>query len=198
MVEDSRIFGAQPMTIVSSMLWRRVDIPGHDACHLRRENDNWSLEGTAVFRHGMGPANLSYSVECDSLWQTVSGRIRGFVGKQAIDYLVVRRGAVWTLNGVPVPGMEHLLDLDLSFTPATNLQQLHRVSIAENETVRLPVAWLDADAGTLTELPQMYERRGQDAFWYQAPSVGYEGLLEVAPNGFIRNYPHLWEAEPFP
>jgi hypothetical protein len=137
-----------PMTNVSSRLWRRVDTPGHDACHPGHENDNWSLEGTAVFRHRKGPANLSYSVQCDALWQTMSGRIRGFVGERAIDYLVVRLGAGWTLNGASVPGMEHLLDLDLSFTPATNLQQFHRVSIAENETVRLPVAWLDWDAGT--------------------------------------------------
>ena len=55
--------------------------------------------------------------------------------------------------------------------------------------------WLDADAGTLSELPQIYERRSQDALWYQAPSFGYEGLLELAPNGFIRSYPGLWEAE---
>ncbi|MDQ6869318.1 MAG: hypothetical protein M3178_13370 [Pseudomonadota bacterium] len=33
-------------------------------------------------------------------------------------------------------------------------------------------------------------------FWYEAPSVGYEGLLELAPDGFIRRYPNLWEAEP--
>jgi uncharacterized protein len=74
------------------------------------------------------------------------------------------------------------------------MQQLRRVAIAENETVRLPVAWFDVDAGTLTELPQIYERRGPAAFWYQAPSFGYEGLLELAPNGFIKSYPNLWEA----
>ena len=44
----------------------------------------------------------------------------------------------------------------------------------------------------MTELPQTYQRRGPNAFWYRAPSVGYEGLLELAPNGFIRNYPNLW------
>jgi hypothetical protein len=93
--------------------------------------------------------------------------------------------------------MDHLLDLDLGFTPATNLQQLRRVGIAENATVHLPVAWLDVDAGTLTELPQIYERRGEGALWYRAPSVRYEGLLELAPNGFIRRYPNLWEAQSF-
>ena len=105
---------------------------------------------------------------------------------------MARRGAAWTLNDAPATG------LDLSFTPATNLQQLRRVAIGEGEAVQLPVAWLDVDAGTLTRLPQIYERRGAAALWYRAPSVGYEGMLGLAPNGFIGRYPGLWEAEPPP
>ena len=83
----------------------------------------------------------------------------------------------------------------MSFTPATNLLQLRRVSISKNEPVQLPVAWLDIDTGKLTELQQTYELRAEMRVWYEAPSVGYRGLLELEPNGFIRRYPNLWEAE---
>ncbi len=183
------------MAVASSMLWRRIDVPGHDACRLERAHDGWRLEGAAVFRGKEGPTFLAYSVQCDALWRTVSGRVGGFVGERAVDFAVARRGSDWTLDGVLVPGLDHLVDLDLSFTPATNLLQLRRVPILANESVPLPVAWFDVDAGTLTELPQTYERRGPNAFWYRAPSVDYEGLLELAPNGFIRNYPNLWAAE---
>ena len=183
------------MPPISVMLWRRLDVPGHDACRLGPKGDGWILEGTAVFRHDNGPANITYAIHCDSHWHSTSGRIAGFVGERAIDYIVVRKNGVWSLNGTVLPGLGHLLDLDLGFTPATNIQQLRRVPIGENGTVQLPVAWFDVDAGTLTELPQVYERRGAAAFWYQAPSFDYEGLLELAPNGFIRSYPYLWEAE---
>jgi uncharacterized protein len=183
------------MPPISVMLWRRLDVPGHDACRLQSRADGWMLEGTAVFRHETGPASIAYAVQCDGHWHSVAGRIAGFVGERAIDYVVTRENGVWRLNGRARSELGHLLDLDLGFTPATNIQQLRRIAIAENETVQLPVAWFDVDAGTLTELPQVYERRGPAAFWYQAPSFGYEGLLELAPNGFIRNYPKLWEAE---
>jgi len=183
------------MAVASSMLWRRIDVPGHDACRLERADGGWRLEGAAAFRGIEGPTLLAYSVQCDALWRTVSGRVRGFAGERAVEAVIVRRNSTWTLNGAPVPRLDHLLDLDLSFTPATNLQQLRRVSIVANASVSLPVAWFDADTGRLTELPQTYERRGPNAFWYQAPSVGYEGLLELAPNGFVRNYPNLWSAD---
>ena len=93
------------------------------------------MEGAAAFRGKEGPAFLAYSVQCDALWRTVSGRVHGCVGERAVEAVIVRRGSVWTLNGVFVPGLDHLLDLDLSFTPATNLQQLKQVPIVANESL---------------------------------------------------------------
>jgi len=187
---------SEPGCQVLLMLWRRLDTPGHDACWLEPQPRGRRLRGTAIYRHAEGAACLRYSVDLDNEWRTIFGRAEGLIGERSQNYVVAREGALWTLNGSPQPGLDHLCDLDFSFTPATNFQQLQRVGIAENETVRLPVAWLDVDEGRLTELAQFYQRRGPSTFWYRAPSVGYEGLLELAPNGFIRSYPGLWEAEP--
>jgi len=181
--------------VIASALWRRLDTPGHDACRLVQSGTGWRLEGTAVFRHVLGPASLAYSVDCGAGWESSSGHIRGMLGARPIDYVIARRGRAWTVNGNATPGLEHLVDLDLGFTPATNLLPLRRVPIAQGKAAQLPAAWFDVDAGTLTELPQIYERRGELAFWYEAPSTGYAALLEFAPDGFVRSYPGLWEAE---
>lgn len=184
------------MTIAATALWRRLDLPGHDACRLERREDGWRIEGTAVFRHREGPAAITYRVDCDADWKTLVGNIRGFLGRRRIEYAIVRQTGSWTLNGTLVRGLDHLVDLDFGFTPATNLQQLRRDPIAQNEAAEISVAWLDVESGELTELVQRYERRSASTFWYEAPSVGYEGLLKLAPDGFIRHYPALWEAEP--
>jgi hypothetical protein len=155
----------------------------------------WRLEGVAVFLHEKGPANLAYAVECDDAWRSLAGRVWGAIGNRSIEYRIARAGTAWTLNDRPAPGLDHLSDLDLSFTPATNLLQLRRVAIGSGETVALPAAWLDIDAGALSELSQIYRRLDEMRFAYQAPDVGYEGVLELASNGFIRRYPDLWEAE---
>ena len=47
----------------------------------------------------------------------------------------------------------------------------------------------------LTELPQHYERRGETTYSYRAPTIPYEGVLDLAPNGFVAAYPHLWRME---
>lgn len=176
--------------------WRRLDTPGHDACRLEEIPAGWQLEGTAVFLHESAPARLTYRIACDATWVTKHGHIHGWLGERTVDWTVLRtRHGAWTLNGSAVPGLERYVDLDLGFTPATNLQQLRRVALAEGESADVPVAWLDAAAGVLIALPQRYERRGRDTYWYESPSAPYEGLLEVAPSGFVRHYPGLWEME---
>ena len=43
----------------------------------------------------------------------------------------------WKLNDVPVPELAHCVDLDLGFTPATNLMQLRRLQ--PDSTARRPM-----------------------------------------------------------
>ena len=121
--------------------------------------------------------------------------MQGFLADRTLDYVISREADGWYLNGSLIDGLEQLWDLDYGFTPATNLQQLRRVAIVPGQAVDLPVAWFDIDATTLTELPQRYERRGETTYWYVAPTVPYEGLLHLSPNGFAATYPQLWTME---
>ena len=184
------------MTAIA-MLWRRLDTPGHDACCLQKTDDGWHLDGTAVFLHEGVPARLGYQLVCDPSWRTRHGNVRGWVGARPVEITVMRTAdGTWTVNDIAVPGLETYVDLDLGFTPATNVSQLRRVALAEGEAADVTVAWLDVTAGTLAALPLRYERRTAATYWSEAPSVDYAGLLEVTAAGFIRKYPGLWETEP--
>ncbi len=177
-------------------LWRRLDAPGHDACRLEETGGGWRLSGAAVFLHETGPACLAYQVECDRGWLTQEGAVRGWVGSRVLDLRAARRpGGVWTLSGQTVSGLDGCVDLDLGFTPATNLLQLRRIELQVGQAAHVPVAWLDVPAGTLEVIHQRYERRADELYWYEAARFGYAALLEVSAVGFVRKYPHLWEAE---
>ena len=181
-------------TPIATMRWRRLDTSGHDDCTLERTDHGHALHGTAVYHHAEGTAHLGYSVYYDHDWASLSGSVGGVIGERQIEF-DLRRDGVWHINGVALPGLSHP-DLDFGFTPATNLAPLHRVGMKiGGERVAMPAAWLDVDTGTLTELPQFYQRRSDAEYWYEAPTMGYRALLEFAPNGFVARYPELWEAE---
>lgn len=179
------------------ILWRRLDVPGHDACRLEQTAGGWRLNGAAIFRHEDGPACLAYQVVCDGGWRTQEGVVHGWMGSRPLDLRAVRRpDGVWTLNGQIVPDLDGCVDLDLGFTPATNLLQLRREALHVGQRADVSVAWLEASAGTLDVLHQRYERRDGRLYRYEAPRFDYVALLEVNEVGFIEKYPHLWEAEP--
>ncbi|MBV8441414.1 MAG: putative glycolipid-binding domain-containing protein, partial [Hyphomicrobiales bacterium] len=167
------------------------DRPGHDTALLMRCGDGWLLQGAAVFAHDAGPANVAYEVETDPLFRTRRGRVSGFLGEKPFHHDIRREADGWSLNGAAA-GLEHLADLDYGFTPATNILQLRRAAPGLGQTVSVPVAWFDVGAASLIELPQRYERRGEATYWYVAPTVPYEALLEIASNGFVQFYPGLW------
>lgn len=133
--------------------WRRLDRPGHDAARLRWTASGWRLEGAAVFMHDNGPASLIYTVDMDTGWKTLRAHVRGFLASDSVNQLIRRTSEGWFLNGSKAEGLNHLVDVDFGFTPATNLQQLRRVDLSPGKATELPVAWLDAGASTLIELP---------------------------------------------
>ncbi len=175
-----------------SAAWTRLDRPGCDAALLRPHGDGWLLQGAAAFDHDGGSATVAYQIETDARRETRRGLICGFLGDKTVRHEILRGATGWRLNGVLVVGLGHLVDLDYGFTPATNALQLARIALLAGQRAELPVAWFDLDSATLIELPQSYERRGETSYWYEAPTVPYQALLEIAPNGFVQSYPGLW------
>ena len=179
-----------------SILWRRLDTPGHDACRLLERGDAWRIEGAAVFRHKAGTVALAYEVECDREWRTRHGAVDGWIGSRRVEVRITRSSTgVWSLNGAIAEGLQQCVDLDFGFTPATNLFQVRRIALPVGQSADVPVAWLDESFGSLEVLEQRYERRTAVTYWYEAPRFDYAALLQVCANGLVNRYPGLWEAE---
>lgn len=173
-------------------LWRRLDGSGHDTCRLEPYEGGWRLAGTTVFLHHGQPACLTYIVEADAAWCTRLGDVRGWAGRTPVELRIVKEpDGAWTQNGVPVAAPD-AVDVDLGFTPSTNLLPLRRLGLAVGEAADAPAVWLDDETWTPARLPQRYERRSPHAYWYTSPT--YAELLEVDDECFVRRYPHLWEA----
>ena len=176
-------------------LWKRLDVPGHDAAEIRQTEDGPVLSGAAVFREKGHPACLAYQVLLASDWSAVSGRISGFYCGERVDTVIERRADGWYLDGM-FQGLSELVDLDFGFTPATNMPQLRRFDLSDGEVADVNVAWYDIGMERLVVLPQIYRRIDTASYAYDSPTADYRATLEIAPSGFVRVYPELWVMEP--
>lgn len=181
------------MTDQAVAFWRRLDRPGHDAATIERTGDGWTLTGIAAFSE-TGITGVRYHLELDGEFATRSSRIEGFRDGRAFSHSFRKAGS-WCLDDRPIQGLDDLIHLDFGFTPATNLQQLRHADLAVGEEAEISAAWFDIGEASLVRLPQHYRRIADDRYQYSSPTASYSAVLELAPNGFVRLYPGLWEME---
>ena len=92
-----------------------------------------------------------------------------------------------------MPAVSGCVDLDLAFTPATNLISVRRLALAVGEAADVTAAWFDFRAKTLTPLRQSYQRISASEYAYSCPDIDFRATLLVDDDGFVRRYPPLWE-----
>jgi hypothetical protein len=180
------------------ILWRRLDLPGHDAACVRPAEGGVALTGAAVFLEG-APTALHYTVRCDAGWRTTDAVVRGWRGAEPVE-LRLRRdpSGDWSLNGHPCPGVAGCLDLDLSFTPATNLLPLRRLDLTPGAQAEVRSAWLEWPAMRLSPLVQRYACLSPEEYDYRSDPPGnapFRTVLRVQRGGWVLDYGGLWRAE---
>jgi len=181
---------------VPPILWRRIDRPGHEAVRLLANQSGWHLAGTAVFAHEAAGCRLDYLIVCDATWRTVSARVRGWIGDRAVDLdLVVDSAQRWRLNGIDRPNVAGCFDIDLAFSPSTNLLPIRRLNLKPGEAAQVRAAWLRFPDFTLEPLEQLYRRMDATTYQYESGGGAFRAILRTNAAGFVTHYPDLWEVE---
>jgi hypothetical protein len=185
------------MTAVGrTVLWRRLDRPGHDAARLVFHEPFWQLGGMAVFLHDGEVCRLEYSVVCDAGWRTRHAWVAGWVGLKRVRLdLLVMGDRRWHLDGRTCPDLEGCADVDLAFTPATNLLPVRRLALEAGQQAAVRAAWLSFPDFSFEPLDQVYRRTGAATYHYESGHGAFAADLEVDADGFIRRYPGQWELE---
>jgi hypothetical protein len=178
----------------TALFWRKVDRPGYDSCRLIRLSSGWRLSGAAVFWETPRACHFQYDVIADVAFRTKSAAVVGYLGKKAIDIRIRSAGTGrWRVDGTLIAAVAGCIDVDLGFTPATNLLALRRLALRVGQHAEAPAAYLEFPRLRFRKLPQRYERTGRTEYAYDAPSVGYTGTLQVSSLGAVIEYPGLFE-----
>jgi uncharacterized protein len=180
----------------SSIVYRSVYLNGHEYCRLYFQNELWSLSGAAVFVRDKKPTLLQYDIECDLAWHTMNAKVFGRVGEDEIDLAIeVRPDNTWRLNDKDQPTVAGCVDIDLNFSPSTNLLPIRRLNLSVGQQASVKAAWLRFPSFNLEPLDQTYTRLAEDTFRYESAGGSFSTELKVNDVGLVTNYPGIWEEE---
>ena len=112
-----------------------------------------------------------------------------------MSMVIERDQSGWTVDGIAHPDLAGCEDIDLSFTPATNLLPVRRLSLAVGENSKVRAAWFRFPELDVQVLDQIYTRLDGNRFLYQSADRTFERILTVDQSGFVTDYPGLWIVE---
>ncbi len=120
--------------------------------------------------------------------------VDGWIGNQSVHHdVAVDDDLNWLLDGEIIPGMEGCLDIDLNFSPVTNLLPIRRLRLREEQKASIKAAYLRFPGFTLEPLEQIYSRVGPSTYTYQSDS--FTAGIQVDGSGLVLYYSDIWVAE---
>jgi hypothetical protein len=133
-------------------------------------------------------------VICNHAWETTSARVTGSMGNRAIEHRIEAAAThAWQLNGDHVPAVDGCIDVDLNFSPSTNLLAIRRLALDIGEEAEIVAAWLRFPSFTLEPLQQVYLRLSETTYRYTSNYGKFVAELEVNDAGFVTLYPGFCE-----
>jgi uncharacterized protein len=175
-----------------SILWQRLDRAGYETARIFFSQPFWYLTGTAVIAHDRQPCLLDYEIKCNQDWHTLSGKVTGWMGHNPVDLeLVVDRERHWKYNGTDCPDIDGCIDVDLNFSPSTNLLPIRRLNLHIGQEAQVKAAWLRFPDFTLEPLEQLYRRTDRLAYRYESAGGRFVANLIVNETGFVTHYPNF-------
>jgi hypothetical protein len=124
--------------------------------------------------------------------------VKGWLGEESVDiWIKTDPGGRWWLNEMGQPEVAGCTDIDLNFSPSTNLLPIRRLGLAVGEAADVNAAWLRFPSFMPERLPQQYRRLDENTYRYESAGGGFAAELKVDSSGFVVDYPNLWQAEAF-
>ena len=178
------------------VIWKWRDRPGHETCRILAVDVGWRLTGVAVLVFEDQACRLDYSIDCDEQWATRSAVVTGWVGDRTIDVSVVRgSGGEWRMNGKVSEEVAGCIDIDLNFSPSTNLLPIRRLDLEVGGEARVRAAWLRFPSFALEPLDQTYSRLEERRYRYESGGGRFVAELTVDDAGLVIDYGKIWSRE---
>jgi hypothetical protein len=177
------------------VVWKRHDLAGHETCRVLVAELGWRLTGVAVFAVEARACRLDYVIDCDQQWKTKSAVVTGWVGDRVIDVRIRREGDHWYHDGQICENVNGCVDIDLNFSPSTNLLPIRRLNLGVGETAKVRAAWLRFPSFRLEPLDQTYRRVQDRQYRYESGGGKFVADLTVDEIGLVFDYGQLWSRE---
>ncbi|HEU0165510.1 MAG TPA: putative glycolipid-binding domain-containing protein [Thermomicrobiales bacterium] len=184
------------MEPVSNFIWRPWEEPGSEHLRIHRAPSGEMIADSQLVTVIDGAVlRLSYRVELDANWRTLSVRVAcEQPNGTAIGLALQSDGAGnWRDgSGLALPELGGCLDIDIQATPFTNTLPIRRLNLAAEESEVIRVVYIPVPTLDVAPMKQQYTGIDDRHVRYESIRSGFTRELEIDRDGFVVQYPGLF------
>lgn len=174
-----------------TLIWRRLDGTGMEYCtHLLGERIG--IDGKVIRLLKDETSFVNYSVACDEHGNTENVTIE-YLRENDKQSMLLQKDSDhrWTRDGIHLPELDGLQDIDIGATPSTNWLPIRRLRLQVGQSAELTAAWVRFPEFDVLPLQQIYTRLDEQEYEYRSVS-GYSARLSTDAEGIVRAYEGEW------
>jgi len=179
----------------TDVVWQALQWPSIEHVRLESSDDGsaangWTAAGTMVAVLDGRPACVSYRISVARDGTTRALDIHESVGGASLSVHGDGRGQWWSADGVPRPGLDGCIDVDISTTPLTNTLPVRRLALAVGDSAEITVGYVDVPSMSALSATQRYTRLDKSTYRYASGS--FAANVSVDSDGVVTTYDGLW------
>jgi uncharacterized protein len=175
------------------VLWHCSVLSSAEHGVIERTHDGWRLSGTVTLPAAESPCHIEYTVLVSESWTMERADIDVWVGPRRRSHRIEHLDGAWSVDGQQRPDLAACGDLDLGWTPMTNLIPMRRLGLGVGQSVEITAAWFRFPELDIVANEQRYTRLATNRWRYESGQYDFELVLDE--HGIVRTYgSDLWRA----
>ncbi|MEW6196911.1 MAG: putative glycolipid-binding domain-containing protein [Bacteroidota bacterium] len=182
------------MSDVQKTIWQGKLINTMEFLTLEEKDNRFVAKGNILGVVKEKPIKIIYEVTTDKNWNFCTVVIKQQSEFELDLFLKKDSSNQWfDRNGNHLTHYDGCTDVDISLTPFTNTLPINKLKLAKDESKKLMVLYVDLPAFEIKPFVQCYTNLGNNRYKYENISTGFTSIIQVDDDGFVINYPGIWE-----
>ena len=177
-----------------NILWTGIEYHSLENCLITFTNKGAEITSSIIGAYADKLYKVDYRISTNHLWQTISFEIKTRLNNLIETISFQSDGAGnWNADAKSMELFNGCIDIDISLTPFTNTLPINRLKLAEGQSEKIKVLYIDTLNQQTRPVYQLYTRLSQTEYKYQNVPNDFESIITVDESGLVVKYPDLFE-----
>src|SRR3954451_4677982 len=178
----------------TNLLWTGREYYSLENCFVKTTIKGIEINSIIIGKYNSKIYRVEYEIKTNKKWETVFVEVKSINGNKVKHLRFENDGkGNWYENGKQADLFKGCVDIDIALTPFTNTLPINRLALSSGMEQQIQVIYFDVLKHRVKRVPQKYIRLSDTEYRYENVPNDFEAKIKVDEQGFVVDYPPLFE-----